>query len=493
MIITLKDQDWIFILNNIHIQRIAEIIRRQFNLWVIFVSDGYIQWIGTQQNVDILQCLQCHASSQCRQNYFQWFEQFKCSQSEPLTCYQNFNGMGCPIFYKDTLVAALFVSGLSSESLTDREKCILHELMVEISSNIQFELIHQMELTFSNTQCFTKHKFLHDYSHIIGKSEAMLKLFSLLDQISDASSHLYLEGKPGVGKKLVAKTIHTHSPRKQGPFIVINCALFNEEQLEAELFGQTRGAYPGAFMDKPGLLDIADRGTFYLENLDSLSPKLQFRLLKFLREGSFIPVGDTVPHTADIRIIASADDTIYQKIDSGLFSEELFETLRIICIQVPPLSERTEDIPLLVDHFLKIKCQKNHKDIKLISLEALDILTHYSWPGNIRELENEIERMVVLSPDEAPISADIISQRILKATLAITDENQENHQLHDFVNFTIDGNIGTNLQNMMDDIERKMITRALIQNKGNRSKTAEILGMSRRNLIRKIEKLGIQE
>ena len=492
MTITLREQNWKIILSNIHIQRIAEIIRRQFNLWVMLVSDSYIQWLGTQQNVLIPQCMQCHANSECRRNYFHWFESFKSSQSELLTCHHHFSGMGCPVFYKDTIVAAVFVSGLSNDSLCEREKCILQELMVEISSNIQSELIHQIENSLSN-KTIQKHQFIYDYSHIIGKSEIMLKLFSLLDKVSDTSSHLYLEGKSGVGKKLIAKTIHNNSLRKQGPFIVMNCAFFNEEQLETELFGQTSGAYPGASMDKPGLLDIADRGTVYLENIDTLSSKLQFCLLRFLREGTFIPVGDTVPHTVDIRIIASADDTIYQKIDSGWFSEELLNTLQIVRIQIPSLSERSEDIPLLVDHFLKLKCQKNHKDIQTISQEALEILTRYSWPGNIQELENEIERMVVLSPDESVISVDTISQRILRSSLHGTDDNNEFDSLNYSYNFPVNDAIASNLQEMMDGIERKMITTALIQNKGNRSKTAEILGISRRNLIRKIEKLGIQE
>ena len=146
-----------------------------------------------------------------------------------------------------------------------------------------------------------------------------------------------------------------------------------------------------------------------------------------------------------------------------------------------------------MDHFLKLKCQKNHKDIQTISQEALEILTRYSWPGNIQELENEIERMVVLSPDESVISVDTISQRILRSSLHGTDDNNEFDSLNYSYNFPVNDAIASNLQEMMDGIERKMITTALIQNKGNRSKTAEILGISRRNLIRKIEKLGIQE
>jgi transcriptional regulator with PAS, ATPase and Fis domain len=313
------------------------------------------------------------------------------------------------------------------------------------------------------------------YPKIIGRSEPMLRLYRLLDRVVASDSTVLIQGENGTGKELIAQAIHYHSVRRDKPFVVQNCSAFNDNLLDSELFGHKRGAFTGAIADKRGLFEVADGGTFFLDEIGDMSPALQVKLLRVLQEGTFIPVGDTRAKQVDVRIIAATNRDLKELLDCGEFREDLFYRVNVINIRIPPLRERREDIPLLIEHFLAKQRRLGHAAIHLdLPLRCKDQLLAYHWPGNVRELENEIERIAVLAGDSSLIEEQALSERIQRAAPEGTE-----------------GMAGC-LPVAVESLERRMILEVLQRNHWNKTRAALELKISRRNLIRKVQKYQLE-
>ncbi len=318
----------------------------------------------------------------------------------------------------------------------------------------------------------------YKYDSMIGKSKPMQQLYSLMDKIKGAESTVLIQGENGTGKELIAKSIHFNSPRKDKAFIIQNCSAFNDNLLESELFGHVKGSFTGAIRDKKGLFEMADKGTFFLDEIGDTSPTMQVKLLRVLQEGTFIPVGAMEGKRVDVRIVAATNRDLKGMVEQGLFREDLYYRLNVINISVPPLRERKEDIPLLIDYFLDRSTKASGKPKKIVTKQALEKLYDYSWAGNIRELQNEIERLVVLAGDEQKITGDMLSSRIL-----------EGGQKGRIQGARIHGK----LKDALDELEREMIKEGLRRTGWNKSKLAKELGISRAGLIMKVEKYGLDK
>src|SRR5919109_828799 len=240
-----------------------------------------------------------------------------------------------------------------------------------------------------------------DRGEIVGRSDLMQEVFRLVEQVAPARSTVLITGESGTGKELIAKAIHEASTRAGRPFVTVNSSNIPSELLESELFGHTRGAFTGAVAAKKGLFEVADGGSIFLDEIGDIPPETQVRLLRVIQEREFTPLGDTAPRRVDVRIIAATNIDLKEAVRSGTFREDLYYRLAVVPIELPPLSERITDVPLLVDHFLRRYSREFNKRVDGLSLDALAALKEYRWPGNVRELENVIERCVVLT--EGPV------------------------------------------------------------------------------------------
>jgi transcriptional regulator with PAS, ATPase and Fis domain len=320
----------------------------------------------------------------------------------------------------------------------------------------------------------------YKYDNMIGKSKPMQTLYGLLDKIKGADSTVLIQGENGTGKELIAKAIHYNSNRKEKPFIIQNCSAFNDNLLESELFGHVKGSFTGAIRDKKGLFEMADKGTFFLDEIGDTSPTMQVKLLRVLQEGTFIPVGATESRRVDVRIVAATNRNLKEMVEAGTFREDLYYRLNVINIGVPSLRDRKEDIPFLAEFFLN-KSQAGAptgSTKKVLTKRALEKLYDYAWPGNVRELQNEMERLIVLAGPETKITADMLSPKILE----LGDKTKvQGARLHG------------KLKDALEDLEREMIREGLRRTGWNKSKLAKELGISRAGLIMKVEKYGLDK
>lgn len=308
----------------------------------------------------------------------------------------------------------------------------------------------------------------YHFDRLIGKSSTMQKIYDLIERISDTSITVLLTGESGTGKELIAKAIHYNSPRRERSFIPVNCAAIPDTLLESELFGYKKGAFTDARADKKGLFFEANAGTLFLDEITEMPYSLQAKLLRVIQEKEVRPLGDTKPHPIDVRIISASNRDIKFLIHQGQFREDLYYRLKVIDIELPPLRDRREDIPVLVQHFIQQFSKELGKNISGLSEEAFKPLLNYPWPGNVRELANVIQRAVILcrleiiSPEDLP---DFLIQG--------TDENLIEKAFRE--KFTA------------DQLEKEYMRRVLIEVGGNKSKAAEILGFDRKTLYRKLE------
>ena len=321
---------------------------------------------------------------------------------------------------------------------------------------------------------------------IVGTSPPMLELFRMLDRIRGSNATVLITGENGTGKELVARSIHRMSKRAEKRFVATNCSAFNDNLLESELFGHRRGAFTGAVADKPGLFQVADDGTFFLDEVGDMSPALQVKLLRVLQEGVFLPVGATESRKVDVRIIAATNRDLTTMVRDGGFREDLYYRLHVVHLRVPPLRERKDDIPMLVNHFLGRLAERDGHQ-KALSRTAMDRLLAHHWPGNVRELENEIERLWVLSGDEKLIGEEHLTPGI---GLTPTQRPKEANADPSAPGIVI---TGQTLPEAVEALERQMIADGLNRAKGNKTRAAEALGISRRNLIRKVQSYGLEE
>ena len=316
----------------------------------------------------------------------------------------------------------------------------------------------------------------YKYDNMIGKSKPMQDLYSLLDKIKAADSTVLIQGENGTGKELIARAIHYNSMRKDKAFVIQNCSAFNDNLLESELFGHVKGSFTGAVKDKRGLFEMADKGTFFLDEIGDTSPQMQVKLLRVLQEGTFTPVGSVEPKRVNVRVLAATNKNLKEMVEQGTFREDLYYRLNVINIFVPPLRERKEDIPLLVDFFLSRTAEQHGK--KLLVKRAIEKLYDYAWPGNVRELQNEIERLVVISGAETKLTAEMLSPKILESS----DKGKvQGTRVHG------------KLKDALEELERELIREGLRRTGWNKSKLAKELGISRAGLIMKVEKYGLDK
>ncbi|MFQ5706350.1 MAG: sigma-54-dependent transcriptional regulator [bacterium] len=268
-------------------------------------------------------------------------------------------------------------------------------LRVVVEKSLQYRTLRKEKRALENQ---LKQRFHFD--NIIGKSQAMQEVFDLIGRIADGESNITLIGESGTGKELVARSIHAHSGRKNKAFVPVNCGAFPENLFESELFGYEKGAFTGAYRRKPGLLEFAEGGTFFLDEVCELSPALQVKLLRMLQDRKIRRVGGTELIDVDVRIIAASNRNLEQAVENGHLREDLYYRLNVISIELPPLRDRREDIALLLQHFVEKYSKRSPKDVKGISADALKCLEEYGWPGNVRELENVIERAITLFQGE---------------------------------------------------------------------------------------------
>jgi len=308
----------------------------------------------------------------------------------------------------------------------------------------------------------------YHFHHLIGKSPSMQKIYDLIDRISDTSSNVLITGESGTGKELVAKAIHYNGIRKEAPFIAVNCAAIPETLLESELFGYKKGAFTDAKVDKKGLIFEANEGTLFLDEITEMPLTLQAKLLRLIEEKEVRPLGDTNSYPIDVRIISASNREIKSFIQEGRFREDLYYRLKVIDIELPPLRERREDLSLLIQHFVNKFNQELRKDVSGISDEALKFLLNYSWPGNVRELENVIQRAITLSQQATILPEDLPDEVVQEV-----EENLVEKGLRE--RYTI------------DQLEKEYIKKVLAEVGGNKSKAAEILGLDRKTLYRKLQ------
>jgi two-component system response regulator HydG/two-component system response regulator AtoC len=307
----------------------------------------------------------------------------------------------------------------------------------------------------------------YQFFNIIGKTKKMREVFSLIQRVSKTDANVLILGESGTGKELVARAIHYSSLRADNPFIPIDCTTIPSELMESELFGYEKGAFTCAYENKIGLLEMADKGTVFFDEIGDLDVGLQKKLLRFLQEKEFYRLGGKNKVKVDVRVLAATNRNIEDAVERGEFRADLYYRLNVITINVPPLRERKEDIPMLAEHFLNLFSKKNRKEIKGFDKEVIDIFMTYEWPGNVRELENAIERAVILCPYDT-ITIDCLPRKLKNLT-----------EIHDNEEF-----------NLME-IEKRVILRALNKTSWNQSRAAELLGISRKQLRTKMKNLGL--
>ncbi len=316
---------------------------------------------------------------------------------------------------------------------------------------------------------------------LVGESPQMYKVYEMIKKVASTPSNILLTGESGTGKELVARAIHRESNRKDGPFVAVNCGGMPESLMESELFGYKKGAFTGATSTKPGLVEAAKGGTLFLDEIGELSTPLQVKLLRLIQEKTYKMVGGTEDIKADVRFISATNQDLESKVIDGSFREDLFYRLNVINIRIPPLRDRTGDIPLLAQYFLEKYSRLFGKEIKKISTYALDILKDYNFPGNVRELENIIERSVALESSNIVLPDSLtLSAYKKKKTTELIDPGQ-----------IVLPREGLKLDDLLSSIEKELLTQALTITRGAKQQAAELLGISFRSFRYRLNKYGL--
>jgi two-component system response regulator PilR (NtrC family) len=314
--------------------------------------------------------------------------------------------------------------------------------------------------------------------NIIGNSTAMQQVYDLIAQVAETKTNVLVSGESGTGKELVARAIHEQSDRTDQPFIAINCGAIPENLLESELFGHVKGAFTGAVQTKEGLFEAASGGTLFLDEIGELTQPLQVKLLRALQERTVRRVGDTVDRKIDVRIVSATNRHLDEEVAEGRFREDVYYRLNVIQLELPPLRDRVEDIPLLTEHFIQAFAEELGKEVVGMDAAAYELLSEYAFPGNVRELENLVERAVALTRTPL-IGLDLLPPSVTESredvrALRITEE-------------------GVDLEELVADYERSLLREALALSKGVKKKAARLLGVSFRSFRYRLEKLGIED
>jgi len=345
------------------------------------------------------------------------------------------------------------------------------EILVAIKNALE-----QRRLRDENLRLKDSLRKRYSHANIIGKSPAMQQVFDLIAQVAPTRSTVLIQGESGTGKELVAKAIHAASTRADGPFVAINCGNIPAELLESEMFGHVRGAYTGATASKKGLFEVADGGSLFLDEIASIPMEIQAKLLRVIQEREFRRLGGVESIRVDVRIIAATNSDLLAAVTRGTFRDDLYYRLNVILIKLPPLRERTEDIPMLAEHFIRKYCAENNREPAALDPAALKVLMDYDWPGNVRELENVIERAVVLSTSKT-LTADLFPRNVTVGAQRSPVE--------------LPGN-GIRVKERVASFERALIKAALEKTEWNQKKAAQLLQVNATTLSEKIKRLKIK-
>jgi Nif-specific regulatory protein len=386
-----------------------------------------------------------------------------------------------PLNTSKARIGVLYALNKSEGTFTDHEARLLEVLAGPIAVSIENARLygelkqHADHLASENVRLKAEVQNRFNLQGVIGSCPAMEKVFNLVEKVIDNTTSVLIQGETGTGKEMIARVIHYSGPLRDKPFVAENCGALSENLLESELFGHVKGAFTGAVSDKKGLFEMADGGTVFLDEIADMPPAMQIKLLRVLQEGQVRPVGGSNIIQVNFRLIASSNRDLYQEVAKGRFRDDLFYRIQVFPIILPPLKDRREDIPLLTAHFLD-KCARKFKmPVGRVKPTAMEMLSRFDWPGNIRELENEIERAVCLAGQDQEIGIDCLSEKI---TAIAADEPLET--LKD-----------ATLQQTVARLEKKMIIDALRKSGGNRSQAARTLGLTRQGLLNKIGRYEI--
>ena len=319
------------------------------------------------------------------------------------------------------------------------------------------------------------------FYNIVGNSKGMRDVFDMAETVFDNDVTVLITGESGTGKELIAEAIHYNSPRRAKPFVKLNCVAIPETLLESELFGYEKGAFTGATRQKPGKFEVANHGTFLLDEIGDMSMATQAKLLRVLQEREVERVGGVKPIKVDVRIIASTNHDLAQLVREQRFREDLYFRLNVLPIHIPPLRERREDIPLLMDHFINLSTTKLHKDVERFSDDAMDLLINYSWPGNVRELENVVQRAVILSKERV----------IQEWSLPPDIRKQSKETFFDLEKLEKDLPLNEKVEMVVAEVEKRLIIQALDKVEWKREKAASLLEISLKTLYNKMNKYGL--
>jgi two-component system, NtrC family, response regulator PilR len=353
-------------------------------------------------------------------------------------------------------------------------------LRMKVREKIESRQLKQENVLLKRTLGLT-----HQFANIIGRSESMLDVFKMIETVARTNSTILLTGESGTGKGLVSQAIHFHSLRRDRPVVAVNCGALPEALLESELFGHMRGSFTGADANKKGLIEVAERGTVFLDEIGEMSAVMQVKFLRVLQERKFRRVGGLEEMQADIRVIAATNQDLARLVSEGRFREDLFYRINVIPIHLPPLRERREDIPLLAEHFLAKYSEQMEKEVTGVSHDALELMLKYDWPGNIRELENTIERAVALeaTPTVLPESLPPSVRGDTSRSIASSQPTSTAEVLPAS---------GFDLEAHVKEIERGYIAEALRRAGGVQVKAAELLGMSFRSFRYYVKKYNLR-
>jgi DNA-binding NtrC family response regulator len=316
----------------------------------------------------------------------------------------------------------------------------------------------------------------YNFENIVGKSEPMLRLFDLIAQVAPSRSTVLIQGESGTGKELIAKAIHANSPRRDRPFVPVNTGAVPSELLESTLFGHVKGAFTSAVTAKKGLFEVANGGTLFLDEIGTMGMDMQAKILRVLQDRRFMHLGGVQEIQVDVRIIAATNVDLHEAVREGRFREDLFYRLNVICLELPPLRSRREDIPLLAAHFLRFYADENGTEDRSLSPEAMRIIMDYEWPGNVRELENAMERGVVLSTSRT-ISPDLLPTQLTGSTYSAS---------------LLDHEPNASLFDLMEEIERRIISDRLERCHWNQTEAAEYFKIPLSTLNQKIKRLNVE-
>lgn len=345
--------------------------------------------------------------------------------------------------------------------------------------NVCQKALKQSELERENENLRACIKKQYSFEHIIGQSEPVIRLLETVKKVSHSSATIFLQGESGTGKELVAKAIHFNSSRSHNNFVPVHCGAIPSDLLESELFGHVQGAFTGAHKDRKGRFQVAHGGTLFLDEISTMPQNLQVKLLRVLQERQFEPIGSTQTIDCDVRVITATNSDLEKEVKEKKFREDLFYRLNVIPIYVPPLRERTGDIPLFLKNFISEINKKNKYKISGMSLEAVQALMAYDWPGNIRELENLVERLCVLKIHGRIELEDLPSKYKKRSAFSVSSFHLSDR--------------GIDFKNAVDQFENSLILNALEKTKWNKNQAAHLLKMNRTTLIEKMKKKGLKE